>query len=231
MRGYLASNVSSRPPCLSFVRRMMQRNQQTVRMTTMLRKLTIMIRMAEPLKVENGMGTASPGASPPAQCLRRQVRYSPIQSWKSHCTITKLESLVTSSPTSDRQVHNISELRSAKPAKVEVVTRYSRSSIPAEALVAASVMESVQRDSEPTPADNLNSLVLECGLPPHKISELLQELPPQRFSDVLVDFYFNTMYVAEILGSIECTDRDTTQKLDSLSCLRTRLSRRVRLNL
>jgi hypothetical protein len=52
-----------------------------------------------------------------------------------------------------------------------------------------------QQDSEMSAADNLNSLVQECGLPPHKISELLQELPPQRFSDALIDYYFNTMYV------------------------------------
>ena len=141
-----------------------------------------------------------------------------------------MESLVTSSPTSDRQVHNISELRSAKPTEVDTAVSYKRSSIPDESLDAANVIESVQQDSEPSPADNLNSLVQECGLPPHKISELLQELPPQRFSDVLVDFYFNTMYVL-VLGSIDYIDWDFAQKLDSLPCLPTRLSRRVRLHI
>ena len=105
----------------------------------------------------------------------------------------KLENLVTSSPTSDRQVHNVSELRTGKQTKVEGIAGYQDSIVPDQAIDAASVMESVQQDAEPSPADNLNSLVQECGLPPHKISELLQELPPQRFSDVLVDFYFNTM--------------------------------------
>ncbi|KAF8913948.1 fungal-specific transcription factor domain-containing protein [Gymnopilus junonius] len=48
-------------------------------------------------------------------------------------------------------------------------------------------------DLEPSAADNLKSLVQECGVSPHKISELLQELPPVRLSDVLVDFYFSTI--------------------------------------
>jgi hypothetical protein len=58
------------------------------------------------------------------------------------------------------------------------------------ALATPSLIESVRQDSEPSAADNLKSLVQECGVSPHKISELLQELPPQRFSDVLVDHYF-----------------------------------------
>ncbi|KIK95586.1 hypothetical protein PAXRUDRAFT_826859 [Paxillus rubicundulus Ve08.2h10] len=58
------------------------------------------------------------------------------------------------------------------------------------ALATPSIIDSVRQDSEPSAADNLKSLVQECGVSPHKISELLQELPPQRFSDVLVDHYF-----------------------------------------
>jgi hypothetical protein len=46
---------------------------------------------------------------------------------------------------------------------------------------------------EPSAADNLKTLVQECGVSPHKISELLQELPPLRSSDVLIDYYFKTM--------------------------------------
>lgn len=57
------------------------------------------------------------------------------------------------------------------------------------------IIESVRQDSEPSAADNLKSLVQDCGVSPHKISELLQELPPQRFSDVLIDYYFSSMYV------------------------------------
>ncbi|KAG6332954.1 hypothetical protein ID866_6128 [Astraeus odoratus] len=61
------------------------------------------------------------------------------------------------------------------------------------ALAAPSLIESVRQDSEPSAADNLKSLVQECGVSPHKISELLQELPPQRFSDALIDHYFTAM--------------------------------------
>lgn len=61
------------------------------------------------------------------------------------------------------------------------------------ALATPSIIESVRQDSEPSAADNLKSLVQECGVSPHKISELLQELPPQRFSDALIDHYFTAM--------------------------------------
>lgn len=61
------------------------------------------------------------------------------------------------------------------------------------ALANPSLIESVRQDSEPSAVDNLKSLVQECGVSPHKISELLQELPPQRFSDVLIDHYFAAM--------------------------------------
>lgn len=51
----------------------------------------------------------------------------------------------------------------------------------------------IGEDLEPSAADNLKSLVQECGVSPHKISELLQELPPTRSSDVLIDYYFSSM--------------------------------------
>ena len=50
-------------------------------------------------------------------------------------------------------------------------------------------------DSESSAADNMKSLIQECGVSPHKMSELLQELPPQRVSDVLLDYYFTSLYV------------------------------------
>ncbi|KDQ64551.1 hypothetical protein JAAARDRAFT_28196 [Jaapia argillacea MUCL 33604] len=58
---------------------------------------------------------------------------------------------------------------------------------------ATAIIESVRQDSEASAADNLKSLVQDCGVSPHKISELLQELPPQRFSDVLIDYYFDSV--------------------------------------
>ncbi|KAF4602025.1 hypothetical protein EYR40_005226 [Pleurotus pulmonarius] len=51
----------------------------------------------------------------------------------------------------------------------------------------------IDAQAEPSPADNLKNLVQECGVSPHKISELLQELPPSRISDVLIDFYFDSI--------------------------------------
>ncbi|KAF8165296.1 fungal-specific transcription factor domain-containing protein [Crassisporium funariophilum] len=48
-------------------------------------------------------------------------------------------------------------------------------------------------DPEPSAAENMKSLVQECGVSPHKISELLQELPPHRLSDVLIDYYFTSI--------------------------------------
>ncbi len=51
-------------------------------------------------------------------------------------------------------------------------------------------IDSVRQDAEPSAADNLETLIQDCGVSPHKITELVQELPPTRFADVLVDFYF-----------------------------------------
>ncbi|CAK5275627.1 unnamed protein product [Mycena citricolor] len=56
---------------------------------------------------------------------------------------------------------------------------------PSDALLIA-----VQDGLEPSAADNLKTLVQECGVSPHKVAELLQELPPTRTSTALVDYYF-----------------------------------------
>ncbi len=53
----------------------------------------------------------------------------------------------------------------------------------------------VGSELEPTAADNLKNLVQECGVSPHKISELLHELPPLRTSQVLIDYYFKSVQV------------------------------------
>lgn len=54
-------------------------------------------------------------------------------------------------------------------------------------------IDTVGHEMEPSAADKLKTLVQECGVSPHKISELLQELPPLRSSDVLIDYYFKSM--------------------------------------
>jgi hypothetical protein len=63
----------------------------------------------------------------------------------------------------------------------------------ARSFVAANVIRSVQQSTEPTPADNLKALIQDCGVAPHKITELVQELPPQRLSMALIDHYFTAM--------------------------------------
>ncbi|KAF9567328.1 hypothetical protein CPC08DRAFT_703234 [Agrocybe pediades] len=54
-------------------------------------------------------------------------------------------------------------------------------------------VDAIGGEVEPSAVDNLKSLVQECGVSPHKIPELLRELPPLRVSDALVDFYFSTI--------------------------------------
>ena len=68
----------------------------------------------------------------------------------------------------------------------------------AKSFVSANVIESVRQDAEPTPADNLKALIQDCGVAPHKITELVQELPPQRLSNALIDFYFTAVYVPSL---------------------------------
>ncbi|KAG8761465.1 hypothetical protein FRC14_003878 [Serendipita sp. 396] len=46
---------------------------------------------------------------------------------------------------------------------------------------------------EPSPSDNLKSLVQECGVAPHKLPELVQELPPKALCEVLIDYYFTSI--------------------------------------
>jgi hypothetical protein len=80
------------------------------------------------------------------------------------------------------------------------------------------IVESIRQDSEPSAADRLKSLVQDCGVSPHKLSELLQELPPQRFSDVLIDYYFSQMYVFEsLVNQWTCLDNSIVTGLAILS--------------
>jgi hypothetical protein len=40
------------------------------------------------------------------------------------------------------------------------------------------------------PAENLQRLITECGVSPTKVAELVQELPPKDFANILVDWFF-----------------------------------------
>ncbi|ORX36464.1 fungal-specific transcription factor domain-domain-containing protein [Kockovaella imperatae] len=49
----------------------------------------------------------------------------------------------------------------------------------------------IKRDVHGTPAENLQRLITDCGVSPHKIAELVQELPPKHFADRIVDSFFS----------------------------------------
>lgn len=46
---------------------------------------------------------------------------------------------------------------------------------------------------EHSAADKLNALIQDCGVSPHKIAELLQELPPKNLMSDLINYYFDHM--------------------------------------
>jgi len=46
---------------------------------------------------------------------------------------------------------------------------------------------------EHSATDNLNALIQDCGVSPHKIAELLEELPPKNLMNDLIDYYFEHM--------------------------------------
>ncbi|WWC59894.1 uncharacterized protein I303_102456 [Kwoniella dejecticola CBS 10117] len=48
-------------------------------------------------------------------------------------------------------------------------------------------------DIHGTPAENLQRLITDCGVSPHKVAELLQELPPKHFADRVVDWFFDKL--------------------------------------
>ena len=48
-------------------------------------------------------------------------------------------------------------------------------------------------DMHGTPAENLQRLITDCGVSPHKVQELIQELPPKPFADRLIDWFFSNL--------------------------------------
>ena len=81
--------------------------------------------------------------------------------------------------------------------------------IKAASLSSKSAFDAVDEPAETSPADNLKTLVQECGVSPHKVSELLQELPPLRTSDVLIDYYFSSVYALAFARDWFSFDRDS----------------------
>lgn len=45
-------------------------------------------------------------------------------------------------------------------------------------------------DAHGTPAENLQRLITDCGVSPHKVQELVLELPPKDFADQVINWYF-----------------------------------------
>jgi hypothetical protein len=50
-------------------------------------------------------------------------------------------------------------------------------------------------DVESSSSDKLKNLIEECGVSPQSLQELLEELPPQEFSEILIDYYFDSVFV------------------------------------
>ncbi|KAK1920862.1 fungal-specific transcription factor domain-containing protein [Papiliotrema laurentii] len=55
----------------------------------------------------------------------------------------------------------------------------------------ASDKVSIKLDQHGTPAENLQRLITDCGVSPHKVAELVQELPPKPFADRVIDWFFS----------------------------------------
>ncbi|KAF8341422.1 fungal-specific transcription factor domain-containing protein [Cantharellus anzutake] len=51
-------------------------------------------------------------------------------------------------------------------------------------------LETSSLDEAAVAAERLRRLVSECGVQPHKVEELIRDLPPKSFADDLIDYYF-----------------------------------------
>ncbi|KAJ3937244.1 MAG: fungal-specific transcription factor domain-containing protein [Lentinula lateritia] len=78
-------------------------------------------------------------------------------------------------------------------APASVLEQLQNAVMPPKAASSNHTIQSVVPVLEPSAADNLKTLVQECGVSPHKIPEILQELPPLRSSDALIDYYFTSL--------------------------------------
>lgn len=54
---------------------------------------------------------------------------------------------------------------------------------------------SARQGTEPSAAEKLQSLIQDCGVSPNQLTELLNDLPPRKVTDQLVDYYFDSLYV------------------------------------
>ena len=54
----------------------------------------------------------------------------------------------------------------------------------------------IKHDIHGTPAENLQQLIRDCGVSPHKLAELVHELPPKHFADRIIDWFFSRLNFA-----------------------------------
>jgi hypothetical protein len=54
----------------------------------------------------------------------------------------------------------------------------------------------IKHDIHGSPAENLQQLIRDCGVSPHKLAELVHELPPKHFADRIIDWFFSRLNFA-----------------------------------
>lgn len=150
-------------------------------MTTAVLKLRNKIQAVEEFKAGSGTGTVLQGVLHQVLSLSRRVICGRESAFNQ--LPLQLQHVIPTSQLRENERLSNNDLSSGRTGLLQPSNGHK------------SNPEGAEDDMEPSAADNLKSLVQECGVSPHKISELLQELPPQRLSDVLIDYYFTAMSV------------------------------------
>lgn len=78
-------------------------------------------------------------------------------------------------------------------------------------------------------AERLKSLIQDCGVSPHKMSELIQELPPKRITDALVDHYFSNLWVSGVFFLLCRASHRIPGIMFAIHCTKKTSGRRMRL--
>ncbi len=125
-------------------------------------------------------GRGASGSIAPSSVLEQVCLFQtyPLPSYY----VLQLQHLGIPASERDRFQHIHPDLRKTDRSGVQMST-------PSKAL-----LDTVGDDAEPSAADNLKFLMQECGVSPLGITELLQELPSQRNSDILIEYYFSSVY-------------------------------------
>jgi len=130
-------------------------------------------------------GDACPDDSAEPPTIAQRTRHSRRQRHRS------------SSSTPDEESPREEELPSAVGTLQENGRWFGPSAM--ESINSGPILEQFQNDEPPgideaaAAAEKLKSLIQDCGLPPHKLSELVQELPPKSLADVLINHFFKSI--------------------------------------